>query len=500
MRIKLLRQIVQIAVLASFVWLLVHTRWDPRTAQPAPPFFLRMDPLSMLTTALSPASRFLPYFLPALVLLVLTAVFGRFFCGWICPLGTTLDVWERLTARARAKAQRTVNAPGLKYYVLAAVLVAAVFGTQIAWLFDPIPLLTRTAATVFYPLGQEAYNIAVTSAGGALRAAGLRLYPVEAHHFVLNVPVAIVFAALLGLSLLTRRYWCRTFCPLGALLGLVGRWGLWRRYTTGCVTCKRCVGECKMGAIPDDKPAATRSAECILCYDCLVCPKPGIASIGLSARREGHLATTDTVRRSFVLSALGGLAYGAVASTGASRRPLSDRLIRPPGAIKRTAPRRIERLTEAEFRAACVRCGNCMKVCPTGGLQPAVFEAGWDGFYTPVLVPVLGWCEENCNACGQVCPSGALIPFDVREKRHIKLGRAHIDQSKCLAWRRGDLYKECLVCKECCPYGAVWLLEIDGRMRPAVNEQRCVGCGQCENKCPVTPERAIRVQRKGPQR
>lgn len=499
MRMITLRRLVQLVVLAGFVWLLIGTRWDPQAARPAPPLFLRLDPLSMLMTALSPVHQLLPYFLPALVLLVLTVVLGRFFCGWICPMGTTLDIWEKLVGARSAEGQITANRPALKYYILVGVVVAALFGSQIGWLVDPIPLLTRTIATVIYPASQAAYNGAVLVASPTLRAMGLRVYPVEVHRFALAIPTAVLFAAILALSLLTRRYWCRTLCPLGALLGFFGRWAVWRRYATGCLGCKRCVGQCKMGAIPADNPAATQSAECILCYDCLVCPQPGIADIGLKVRSDGHITAIGATRRRLVLSALAGAAYGTAVAAAATRRPMRDKLIRPPGAIKRTAAGRIERLTEAEFRAACVRCGNCMKVCVTGGLQPALFEAGWDGIYTPVLVPVIGWCEQKCNACGQVCPSGALIPFDVREKHQIKLGRAYVDQSKCLAWRRGNLYKECLVCKECCPYGAVQLLEIEGRMRPAVNEERCVGCGQCENKCPVTPERAIRVQRKGPE-
>ncbi|MBC7288141.1 MAG: 4Fe-4S dicluster domain-containing protein, partial [Armatimonadetes bacterium] len=296
------------------------------------------------------------------------------------------------------------------------------------------------------------------------------------------------------------RFWCRTICPLGALLGLVARWGIWRRVVEGCVGCKRCAGECKMGAIPRDRPEQTLTAECILCYDCIVCPKPGISRIALAPSAAGHRHTTGTTRREFLAAAGGGLIYGAVAATSLARRPLSDKLIRPPGAIKRLPDGRIELLSEEEFRAACVRCGNCMKVCVTGGLQPAVLEAGWDGFYTPILVPTVGWCEQSCTACGEVCPSGALRPFRPEEKARIVIGRAHVDRNQCLSWRPGSLYKLCLVCAEHCPYGAINVIVDRGQRRPVVNEEKCVGCGLCENKCPVTPQKAIKVQRKGPQR
>ncbi|MCD6352335.1 MAG: 4Fe-4S binding protein [Armatimonadetes bacterium] len=500
MRVKWLRRFVQLATLVLFVVLLLGTRWRPGGAHPAHPLLLRVDPLSMLLTALSPAHRFLPFFLPALILLVLTVVFGRFFCGWLCPLGTTIDIAETLFWRRRPPQREAANRPALKYYVLAASLVAALFGTQIAWLADPIPLLTRTATTVFLPIGHVVYNFLVISGRPVLRALHVRAYPSAVHEFSLNLAVAAFFAVVIGLSYFSRRFWCRSVCPLGALFALLARWGLWRRWVTGCVECKACLRNCKMGAIPADNPSDTRAGECILCYDCITCPRPGIVHMGLAARTPGHLTSTGTDRRAFLASAGLGLAYGATAATGLTRRPLRDDLLRPPGAIKRGPGGIIRQLTEEEFRAACVRCGNCMKACVTGGLQPAVLQAGLEGLYTPVLVPTVGYCEQNCNACGDVCPSGALQHFDVAEKAHIQIGRAWVDRSRCLSWRPGDLYKLCLICDEHCPWDAIEVIVDQGQKRPVVNEDKCVGCGQCENRCPVTPERAIKVQRKGPQR
>jgi polyferredoxin/Pyruvate/2-oxoacid:ferredoxin oxidoreductase delta subunit len=438
--------------------------------------------------------------LPAIILLALTVLLGRFFCGWLCPLGTTIDIAETILWRRRPVKHHFPNLPWLKYALLASCLVAALFGTQIGWLLDPIPLITRTAGTVFSPIAQILYNFAVTSGHSVLRSVGIRAYPTDVHEYSLTIGVAAMFVAVIALSYLSRRFWCRTICPLGALLGLVGRWGLWRRWVTDCVKCLRCIRECKMGAIPADDPHQTRSAECILCYDCITCPKPGIVHIGLAARTEGHLTTAATSRRQFLGAACLGLSYGVAAAVGVSRRPLRDDLIRPPGAIRRTPDGAIVPLSEEDFRAACLRCGNCMKVCVTGGLQPAVWEAGFDGIYTPVLVPTIGPCEQNCNACGDVCPSGALIHFEVSEKSKIRIGRAHVDRSRCLSWRPGKLYKLCLVCAEHCPWGAIHILDDAGQKRPVVNEEKCVGCGICENRCPVTPERAIRVQRKGPLR
>jgi polyferredoxin/formate hydrogenlyase subunit 6/NADH:ubiquinone oxidoreductase subunit I len=499
MRMRTVRRLVQLFCLGLFGWLLLGTRWQPGGRFPAQPFFLRLDPLGLLMSALSPVHRLLPYFVPAMILIALTLLLGRFFCGWVCPLGTMLDICETVLWRRRAAIAPRAQARQLKYYLLAAVLAAALFGTQLGWLLDPIALLTRTAATVFVPVGQALYHGAVRVGGPLLRVLGLRAYLTPIHVYSLNLAAGICFAVIVALSYFSRRYWCRNVCPLGALLGLLGRWGLWRRWVTGCLRCMRCSRACKMGAIPPQDPSQTQAAECILCYDCLTCPQPGIVHLGLAWRSPGHHTQTGMTRRGFLVAAGLGLAYGATAATGLGRRATRDKLIRPPGAIQRRPDGSPRLQTEEEFRAACLRCGNCMKVCPTGGLQPALWEAGWDGLYTPILVPTVGWCEQSCNACGQVCPSGALRPFTVAEKPRIKIGRAHISQGRCLSWQRGDRYKLCLVCAEHCPYGAVEVIVYEGRRRPQINEEKCVGCGLCENKCPVAPEKAITVQRREPQ-
>jgi NAD-dependent dihydropyrimidine dehydrogenase PreA subunit len=123
-------------------------------------------------------------------------------------------------------------------------------------------------------------------------------------------------------------------------------------------------------------------------------------------------------------------------------------------------------------------------------------EAGWDGVFTPVLKPKVGWCERNCTACGDVCPTGALRPFLIEEKPKILIGLADISPATCLAWQRGPYYKLCLVCDEQCSYDAVKWIEEGGVKRPVVEADVCTGCGICEAKCPVQPEAAITVSRR----
>jgi polyferredoxin len=498
-----IRRIVQLAFLFTFIELLLLTRWGGAGAPPPNAWFLRSDPLAALVSWLSPLKPAAVAFVPAAIILVLTALLGRVFCGWICPLGTTIDATDTLLWRKAKRRFPEADHPALKFYLLGATLIAALFGRQIAWLLDPIPLLTRTWATVLWPLGERLYNLAVTAGRPALIALGLRLYPVQPHPFGLQLATIMVLITIVGLGFLSRRYWCRNLCPLGALLAFIGRFGLLRRHVAdSCADCRKCYRDCKMGAIPDKDYRTTLAPECILCFDCVSCPATteatAPAGIGFLQERDGCDPALRASRRHFLAACGAGAAYAAAAATvGLRRPPAGARLIRPPGAVVRDSDHRTRRMSEDRFRDLCLRCGQCMKVCPTGGLQPAVSEASLDGIFTPVLVPQVGWCERNCNACGTVCPSGALQPFQIAEKPHIRLGTAAIHPHQCLAWQEGSDYRQCLVCNEACSYGAILLLPEDGRWRPFVNRHHCVGCGMCENLCPARPHRAIAIYRGG---
>jgi ferredoxin-type protein NapF len=187
---------------------------------------------------------------------------------------------------------------------------------------------------------------------------------------------------------------------------------------------------------------------------------------------------------------VGSLAFGFFAALAIKTNPLqtesglkNNRLIRPPGA-----------LPEKKFVSACTGCGECLKVCPNNALQSTFLEAGLAGLYTPRLVPRIGYCEEFCNFCGKVCPTEAIRLLSIEEKRLVQMGVAHIDKTRCLAY---DQDKVCLVCNEQCSYHAV---VGDEKKRPIVKEEKCTGCGICENKCPVDGESAIIVYASGVQK
>jgi len=301
------------------------------------------------------------------------------------------------------------------------------------------------------------------------------------------VVALVLLAAVLGLSAMGRRFWCRNACPLGALLALLPGWAVLRlRFEENCTRCGACAKACKMEAITTGEKPSYSARECISCYTCVArCPEAAI-SIGLGASREGRSTQLNLSRRRLLQGSAIGIGWAllgklevasARAESGATLG--SPHLLRPPGSVP-----------EHEFVKRCVRCAECVKVCPNGALQPALSEAGMSGLWTPVLVPCINYCTEACNACGNVCPTDALEPFTIKEKKWLFIGTAVIDRSRCITW---NSEKVCLVCDEQCTYKAVYWDEVDGRRRPFVNDQVCVGCGICEKKCPVGPEAAIRV-------
>jgi MauM/NapG family ferredoxin protein len=391
----------------------------------------------------------------------------------------------------------------VKHPILFTILLTAILGSTTLLVLDPITLLFRTIASVFLP----AFNFIVTTAEMWLYNVKLLQPPLEwfdslvrgwllteQPFFWPNLALALVFAGVLALNAVRPRFWCRYLCPLGALLGLVSRVA-YLRYSLDearCTACQRCVPLCPTGAIDPDRSFAVSPAECTLCLDCVgACPTEAISfqgQLGLAARQH-H----DPSRRQFFASIGTAIAGAALLRILPVFRKANPSLIRPPGT------------SEEQLLSGCIRCGECIRVCPTGGLQPSLSAAGFEGLWTPALILRLGFCDYSCNSCGQTCPTGVIPNLPLSEKRQKVLGVASIDEERCIPFADG---LDCIVCEEMCPVPQKPIQleeqtvtnsqgETVTVLCPIVIQDLCIGCGICEQQCPVDGESAIRVYQVG---
>lgn len=441
---RVARRITQAALLAAFVAFLA---W-PQESLPGEALF-DADLLGTGTAALAARAALLVLAATA-ALVVLTLALGRVFCGFACPLGAIVDVVDFVTglpARGRRLAR-------VKRHVAIVLIALAGLGVAASYIFDPMVWASRV---------------------------GSLLAPVTIEWAV----VAALTGALLALALAAgRRGFCRVLCPLGAVLGWIASVSPFRRdVSSACTRCGHCAATCRMAAIGDD-PTDFDRAECIHCGDCEAeCPASAIEYGYLDSLRPTPVSLP---RREYLLSIAGGVGLGLLLR-GRDQHPDARRAIRPPGAAD-----------EAAIGDLCIRCGTCVRACPTGGLRHATSEVGPLLFQTPVLSGRDGGCAYDCKACGAVCPTGAIEELPLVVKRAERIGLAEVDLGRCMPASRKQ---PCLVCYAACPLMAIELLVVgragergDRLMVPWIREDVCTGCGLCEARCPVAGEAAIRVR------
>ncbi|MBW1781196.1 MAG: 4Fe-4S binding protein [Deltaproteobacteria bacterium] len=521
-----LRRISQTFFLVFFLFLLIQTRFpdniyldyslsvtteqDIRLSYPAT-FFFQLNPLIWLSSLLS-GHVWIKGFFWAIGVILLTLLFGRFFCGFVCPFGTLNHMvgWIRPALRGKAmiEANRKKGSQRLKYFLLIMLLASSLIGLNMTGLLDPICLFFRSLALAVFPaLGngiKEACDVMVRSDIKPLNLLGYGAEVLISPVFGYGYPsfktgwfIGALFLTILFLNRIRPRFWCRTLCPLGALLAICSKFSILRleKDREACSDCQRCTLNCQ-GAASPHPDLDWDSSECLFCFNCFAqCPEDALTFRfrGVPTMKRGP----DMGRRAVLGGLMAGVSLPLLGRLDGHIHKVSDpRLIRPPGA-----------LPEKRFLELCQRCGLCMKVCPTHVINPALTEAGMAGFWTPNLIMTLGYCEYSCTLCGSVCPTGAIAEISGREKveRPIRIGSAYIDRGRCLPWSGNG---PCIVCEEHCPTSpkAIYLRQgvvprPDGKAAtvqlPHVDLKRCIGCGICEYKCPVKGRPAILVMAAG---
>lgn len=504
-RLQLARIIVQALFFGLFFYLFAvsHYTGEDYIKKPVELFF-HLDPLVALATFLSSRVFFASLALAGATV-VLTLVLGRVFCGWVCPFGAINQAFSFVFKKTKWLRPKRDEKASLswKYGILVVVLVSAVFTLDLVGILDPFSFLYRSFAVGVFP----ALTHVVGGGVGIFYSLGLESLGRPVAQFVENLTlnsvfqqgffIGLLFLGVVALNAWKERFWCRYLCPLGALLGVFSRWNIFklRIDSEKCIKCGLCTMHCETQAVPYPEEK-WKSGECVYCETCAaVCPT-GAIKFKLKAAPE-KAANVDFSRRKLLLTTVLGTALVPLFRTTPFRKRANLKLLRPPGA-----------LPEEKFLQKCIKCGECMKACPTNALQPALTEAGPEGLWTPMLVPKIGYCEYYCSLCTQVCPTGAIKELKIEEKVQTKIGTSWINRNRCIPYVLG---KPCIVCEEHCPTSpkAIKFVMVDTKLpdgtiatqkAPVIDPTLCIGCGVCENKCPVVDEPGIYVTSVGEKR
>ncbi len=443
------RRILQIIFLVFFILLFLKARY-PYDDSLSADLFLRFSPLTPLFYFIDTLELHW-IFWPALIIILLTPFLGRFFCGWICPLGTTIDAASKLVKSPSNKlSARFQHLRYLKFAILAGTLILAVFSINLWGYLDPLSIFNRVITVTVYPIITVTFEqtLLFLSNISAFETPAFFLYDLykdllmpEDQALVNQIFwITILFVIILGLEKLSRRFWCRYLCPAGAWLGILSQFRFYERIVgEACPVCNKCQTECKMNAIPEGNIAFTDKIECIECFNCgAVCP-PKAKSITYRWRWNPYHSPVDFSRRQFMItSGVSVLSLGLI-SVGFKDKNAQHRQIRPPGALE-----------ENEFLDRCIRCLECVRICQSNGrcLQPDGIHASILELWVPVAMMREGYCEYNCNLCGLVCPTEAILPLALAEKQKTPIGLAYFDKNICIPYAEN---RDCIVCEEHCP-------------------------------------------------
>jgi MauM/NapG family ferredoxin protein len=488
-------RISQIVFLVLFLFLFVTTEYRGQDEiSVAINSFFRMDALVVASFILAEKT-VIALLIPGILMIIFSAVLGRFFCGWICPLGTIIDL---VTNRIKKSTPIRLIKGRFKYYLLLPLLFAALFNVNLTGILDPIAILVRALAFFLYPIFGYTVRSGWTSLYsliGEKRDFAEPVYtflkdnilPFRETFYPLAFISFAVFLFILFLERYEKRNWCRNLCPLGTLLGLLAKFSIFRRVPGKlCADC----GDCRNLCPTSFDREILQKEDCILCMECEVKCRFNRVKFTLKRQKKAPKGSLAPVmeRRVFVGSLVSGFFLSRAFTF---KSPSSaERMLRPPGVND-----------ESAFLKKCVRCGECMKVCLKNALYPDYYRAGVYGIFMPVIIPRLGYCEYNCNLCGQVCPTGAIPNQPLEKKKKSIIGLAAVDKNHCLPYAKKI---NCIVCEEHCPIPekAIRLESVEERgydgqvitlKRPYIVEELCNGCGICEYVCPVEGKAAIEV-------
>lgn len=456
------------------------------------------NPLSqvILRTQFTPAliSAFTGCAAALVILMVLTLLFGRVYCSFLCPLGIFQDIVIRISNFARRKAG-SGRRPKMKYskphnvlrysiLVLSGISLVFMFTYPLA-LLDPYSNYGRIVRHVFGTVEMSMTNLL----SGIFPATFYTQQYVSIGTFAFVYSLAflvviVIFSAARG------RLYCNTLCPVGTFLGAVGGLSLFKPVIDKekCMKCGLCAGNCKSSCI-NLETKEIDATRCVACYNCLTsCKRGGVKLLPTWLRKrksdDPYHRDLENPERRTALIAIGGLAAAAAAkhigskASGYGKANSGENTpIMPPGARNLQA-----------FKDSCTACHACIAACPNKIIKPAYLEYGIDGIMLPTIKYEKKYCSFGCNTCSHTCPHGALEHISPEQKQKTQIALATYDPSTCVVVEDGV---KCGACAGSCPAGAIGMREnpvVAGQFLPKIDPLKCIGCGACEYACPAMPK------------
>jgi len=436
-----------------------------------------------------------------ILMAVITFVFGRIYCSVICPLGVMQDIISWASGKRKGKKLRfgfKKENKWLRYGVLALFIILMVAGiNSIAILIAPYSAYGRIVTNLLGPLYGWGNNLL---AAIAEHFDSYAFYETEV--YIKSLPTFIVavvtFAVIFTLAWKGGRTWCNNICPVGTVLGLISRFSLFRPTINldKCINCGKCGKKCKASCI-DTKNHRIDYSRCVVCMDCLENCSTHAISYTLhrnskqSEKVQQENCHADSSRRNFLTA---GLMLATAATVEAQEKKMDGGLAaleKKKVPVREVVPSPAGSGSIRHFTQHCTACQLCVAECPSKVLRPST---DFDRFMQPEMSFEKGFCRTGCTRCSQVCPAGAIKPITAQERTAVSIGFAVWIPDNCVVNTDGV---SCGHCAAYCPAGAIKMVkkEDNDHLRiPAVDTEKCIGCGACENLCPARPLSAIYIE------
>ena len=430
-------------------------------------------------------------------LVLLTLLMGRIYCSVICPLGVLQDIFGWFGKKAK-KNRYSYSKPlnVLRYIMLGLFVVALVAGFgSIAAIIAPYSAFGRIVANILSPVYLWGNNLLAMLAESVNSYA---FYSAEVwFKGGLTLVVAVVtLVALFVLAFRNGRTYCNTICPVGTVLGFLSKFSYLKPVidTTKCNGCGLCAKNCKASCINPENHQIDYS-RCVVCLDCIdKCKKGAIKYVPANkVAKQAPSPASEAGRRAF-------LSTSALIATATMAQEVKQKMDGGFATIEdKEIPNRKTPITPFGSLSAkhmaqhCTACQLCVQVCPNQVLRPS---GDLMKFMQPEMSYERGYCRPECTKCSEVCPTGAIKPITKEAKSSTQIGHAKWHRCTCIV---NTDKVQCGNCAEHCPTGAIQMVPLNANdpkslKIPAVNTERCIGCGACEYVCPSRPFSAIRVE------